>query len=306
VLVTLAIAACGRLADDTDVGTGGSAGEAPTSGAGVTASTGPAGASDPEHNEPSLPSEHAPPPVTVSAGDTTLELEAWTFCYDALCADGSPPSNPPDIGVADEVTVAFPLEGWTFDASFAPAGERCGREFHTATTPNGDGTFTLAPAGYADTYDVTLFGAGDGDLFVTFRWTTTSDGEIEPPEARLAVLANHDDVVDSYGVELALSNLPQTPDDASATITVTAADGESMSFDATRSRIRCPEGFVYWDGPDRDGLAAAALGEPPFTYDVEVTLDGTTYTATATWPDDEIVGNEPSVPLEFTPALPSG
>jgi hypothetical protein len=63
---------------------------------------------------------------------------------------------------------------------------------------------------------------------------------------------------------------------------------------------------VYWDGPDDQGLAAAAaLGDGPFTYEVELVLEGTRYVATATWPADEIAGNEPSVALHFTPGLPA-
>ncbi len=61
---------------------------------------------------------------------------------------------------------------------------------------------------------------------------------------------------------------------------------------------------MYWDGPDEKGLAAAALGEGPFTYGVELVLDGAGYVATATWPADEIVGNEPSAALHFTPEPP--
>ena len=34
----------------------------------------------------------------------------------------------------------------------------------------------LNPVGHADTYDVTLAGQGDGDLVVTFRWTTPRHG----------------------------------------------------------------------------------------------------------------------------------
>lgn len=63
-------------------------------------------------------------------------------------------------------------------------------------------------------------------------------------------------------------------------------------------------GTVYWDGPDARGLAAAALGDRPFTYEVELVLDGLHYVATAEWPADVIAGNEPSVALEFDPDLP--
>jgi hypothetical protein len=62
---------------------------------------------------------------------------------------------------------------------------------------------------------------------------------------------------------------------------------------------------VYWDGPADRGLAAAALGAAPFTYEVAVVLDGARYTARATWPDDVIAGNEPSVALDFQPDLPA-
>jgi hypothetical protein len=34
----------------------------------------------------------------------------------------------------------------------------------------------VVAVGATDTYDVTLFGKGDGDLVVTFRWTTPRDG----------------------------------------------------------------------------------------------------------------------------------
>jgi hypothetical protein len=210
------------------------------------------------------------------------------------------------VGSPDHVDVEFPLEDWSFTATFVPAGEECGRTQSTAVTPTGDGTFRLDPVGHAGTYDVTLFGQGDGDLVVTFRWTTTADGPLPRPKARLAVLAGHDGEVDSYGVELELTNLASTPEEAKATITVRAADGGSVTFDATPARTRClPEGTVYWDGPDEQGLAAADLGEGPFTYEVELTLDGERYAATATWPADEIHGNEPSVPLRFTPDLPA-
>lgn len=67
-----------------------------------------------------------------------------------------------------------------------------------------------------------------------------------------------------------------------------------------------PAGFwaearAAWPPPLRP-----AGGSPrrwPFTYEVELLLDGVRYVATATWPSDEIAGNEPSVALTFTPDL---
>ena len=268
----------------------------------------------PISNEPLEPGElKAPPPVTVRFFDQSIDLEAWTYCYGNGCADGAPPTNPPEVGDPEEVIVEYPLSGWSFKASFSPAGEECGRVQTVVLEAAGDGEFVLRPAGYADTYDVTLFGRGDGglgkdggDLFTTFRWNTPRDGPLPKPKARLAVPADHDGAVDSYGVELSVLNLAQTPRKAAAMITVQASDGDALTFEAKQARGRCfPEGTVYWDGPDDEGLAAAGLGDPPFTYEVELVLDGERYLASAIWPDDEIAGNEPSVSLDFTPSLPA-
>jgi len=216
-----------------------------------------------------------------------------------------PPSDPPDVGETRRIEIEFPLVGWTFDASFVPVGVACPRRQTVPVAKSGEHSYVLEPAGPADTYDVTLFGRGDGDLFVTFRWTTLHDGPMPVPEARLAVLADHDGAVDSYGVELWLSGLRATPRSAIAEVTVTAANGRFLSFEAVRGRGCSGEGTVYWDGPDRAGLRAARLGPAPFTYDVAVVLDGVQYRARAAWPADEIDGNEPSVELKFSPALPA-
>jgi hypothetical protein len=224
-----------------------------------------------------------------------------------LCVDGVAPTDPPDVGSPEEVIVEFPVPGWSFTAVLTATGERCGRRQAVPLEATGEGRFVLRPAGHAGTYDVTLSGQGErGDLVVVFRWTTPRDGPLPRPEARLAVLADHDGRVDSYGIELQLINLATTPEEAAATITVRAETGEAVTFEAARAKGRClPEGTAYWDGPDDQGLAAAALGEGPFTYEVQLVLDGIRYVASASWPSDQIVGEEPSVPLRFTPDLPA-
>lgn len=248
----------------------------------------------------------APPPVTVKYSDQSVDLYAWTYCYETGCVDGAPSGDLPDLGSPTELVVEFPLPDWSFTAYFTPAGEKCGRMQEVPLESNGDGTFVLRPAGHADTYDVNLFGRGNGDLSVSFEWTTPSDGPLPEPEGHTAILDGNDGEIDSYGVELTLSNLAETPEQASAKITVESADGNSLTFDAKRARGNCwSEGTVYWDGPDDKGSEAALLGKGPFDYTVKVILDGTTYVGTGTWPTGEIPGNEPSVSLDFTPALPA-
>lgn len=262
----------------------------------------PEGSSPPEDTKRD---RHAPPPVTVTSSDQTVELTAWSYCFVNRCASGGPPPEPPDVGSPDEVFVDFPLDDWSFHAYFTPAGEKCGRTQQVTMEDTGDGRLLLRPAGYAGAYDVTLFGRGGGDLSVTFRWTTLEDGPLPEPEARTAILSGSARNPTSYGIELALDNLAETPQQASATITVKAAKGESLTFEAELARSRCQrEGSLYWDGPDDMGRQATELGQGPFRYRVELVLDGKRYVAKATWPDDEIKGNEPSVSLEFSPDLP--
>jgi hypothetical protein len=255
---------------------------------------------------PGTPLPGSPPPVTVRFVNGSVALQPYSFCYRSQCVDGGP-SRMPHVGAPDVVTVEFPLDGWFFTAFFSPSGVDCGRIQSAPVSPNDDGTFTLAPVGFAGDYDVSLFGEAPrgGDLSVAFRWTTPADGPLPKPRAYLALLAN-DDPVTSYGVELHVSNLVSTPSSARARITVRASNGREITFQAEPAERDClPEGTVYWDGPDAKGLMAATLGDPPFTYEVELVLDGERYAATAVWPDDEIKGEEPAVLLDFVPALPA-
>ncbi len=247
----------------------------------------------------------APPPVTIHYFDQSIELEPWSYCYESGCADGAPPGDPPDVGSPGAVIVEYPLEEWSFKAYFTRAGDDCAREFPATLEEIDTGRFRLQPAGYADTYDVTLFGRGEGDLSVTFRWTTPSQGPLPRPKAYLGVVTDHDGEMDSYGVEMSIRHLARDPRNVRARITVTAANGKAITFHPILRRRGCqPEGSLYWDGPTHEGTAAAALGGPPFEYTVDLTLDGHRYEGRGTWPDDEIRGAAPYVRLDFTPDLP--
>lgn len=249
----------------------------------------------------------APPPVEIAYDGGTASLDPWTYCYVNVCADGAPPEEPHFVGSPAEVRVSYPLEGWTFSADFSPAGDRCGRHQQVELRPGPDGVTVVRPVGLAGRYDVTLAGAqeGGGDLYTTFRWETPTSGELPEPTARAAVLAEHDGSLDSYGVELALTNLAATPRTADATIEVRDASGGTVTLVPRRQPGCQPEGSVSWLLGDRAAHEATTLTGDTFTYRVAVTLDGTEHVATATWPDDVIPDNEPSVALEFAPPLPA-
>jgi hypothetical protein len=274
----------------------------------------------------------------VHDGDESIALRPWTWCYRSTCVDGAPPQNPREVGSPKQIVVEYPLDRWRFTASFEPTGEpcprnfpeqleetepgrfvldpagyadeaaseRCARTFSAGLDEIEPGRFLLTPAGYADEYDVTLTGRGPGgDAFASFRWTTPYDGPLPSPSAQLGIVTRIDGTVDSYGVEMWVEQLSSPLDEVDATITVTAADGESMTF-APRLTDGCrADGDLFWEGPKARGKQAAKLGPAPLTYDVRVVLDGRTYHGSAMWPDDVFDSFHGYVALDFSPALPA-
>jgi hypothetical protein len=258
-----------------------------------------------------------PPPFRVRYDGQELVLHPHTYCLGA-CVDGIA-TNPPEVGSPARLQVYVPVEEFTLSAYAReltseprpnqPSFEfTCGgRSFALPVEDLGDGWYAVRPAGPAAHYEVELFAQGGGDMIANLRWRTPADQAMPEPSARLALIADHDGRPDSYGLELAIDDLAETPRHAVAEIEVTAGNGRSLTFEATQSKDACRSaGDLYFDGPDEPAQAAARLGGFPFTTTVTLTLDGRVHRATATYPDDEIEGNEPSVDLEFTPELPAG
>jgi hypothetical protein len=246
-----------------------------------------------------------PPPFRIRYGGTELHLNPVTYCYRSGCVDGRDP-NPPDVGSPEELFVYVPNFP-EFRVEQIGGGDYCnGRRVPADVTQLGHGWWWVRPRGPAGEYVMSLSASGGGgDMVADVRWTTPADRPLPEPSARLALIVDHDGRPDSYGLELSVTDLPATPSHYSATITVTASNGQSMTFDAAQSAETCAgEGAIFFDEPDAQARQAAQLGDFPFTTTVELTLDGVTYVATATYPDDEIAGEEPHVALEFDPPLP--
>ena len=245
-----------------------------------------------------------PPPFRVRYGDTELHLNPVTYCYRSGCVDGQDP-NPPDVGSPEELFVFVPVFT-ELSVGQIEGGDYCaGRNVTPEVTPLGDGWWAVRPRGPAGKYLISLFARGvGGDMAADLWWTTPHDRPLAP-SARLGLIADHDGRPDSYGLELVVTDLPASPTQYRASITVTASNGRSMTFEAVPATESCVgEGAIFFDEPDAEAKQAAQLGDFPFTMTVELTLDGVTHVATATYPDDEIPGQEPSVALEFDPPLP--
>lgn len=251
-----------------------------------------------------------PPRFHVLTPEGQQSLSPWTICYANGCADGGPSDTPPTVGDPAALDFAFDLPGWTFEATFREHGTRdgCGRQVTVPVETTGERTFRVAPAGPAGDWDVDLFGRGPtgGDAVTTVRWRTPVDGTFpDAATGQAAVLADHDGTLDSYGVELFVSDLDRAYDDASAEITVSSSDGASVVLPLGRPERCWVEGGLSFRASDRLGRRATTLGSGPFDYTVRLTLAGTTYVGRATWPDDTSEDIVPAVPLSWQPALPA-
>lgn len=247
-----------------------------------------------------------PPPFLVRYGETQLELAPFTYCYRSGCVDGFDDA-PVSIGSPEEIFVLVQVEDFDELVVTQAAGDDvCARTIPAEVESLGGGWWRVRPRGPAADYRLSIFASGDGagDMVADLRWRNPSDQPMPEPDAGLTLIVDHDGRPDSYGLELYLTGLETTPDRASARITVTAANGRSLTFDATRATAGCEaDGTVRWDGPADQAKRAAGLGDFPFTMRVEVVLDGVTHVATATYPDDQIKETESSLPLRFEPPL---
>jgi hypothetical protein len=248
------------------------------------------------------------PPLTLDLDGERVDLDPWTTCYDKGCADGAPRPPYVDVGQRDAVPFSFPDAGWTFDATFRTGdyGD-CPRAITVPVRKTGERTFEVTPAGPPGPWLVDVFGRGPGgDVITTFTWTTREAGALPaPPRGSAAVLADHDGVLDSYGVEIFVQDLGSQPRQASATVTVTSAGGRSVTLTPRWSRECDSEGSLSFTASDDQGRRATRLGDGPFTYDVALTMDGRTYHGLGTWPDGETEDIAPHVPLTWAPPLPA-
>lgn len=262
-----------------------------------------------------------PPDVVVSAGNTELTLRAWTTCWTSFCSDGAPPDPLPDLGSVDgEITVTFPIEGWTFEgAAFAPPDdEACAEQIPATVIQLNDTTWQLTPGGPAAAYRFDVWGRGpEGDVIVSFAAATTADRPMPDPTAgahtfhweSAALESTRQPQVDAE-FQVRVAHLSTTPDRASARITVTASDGTTTSHELTISEPTAgtqdacvPRGTADFRGPAPAGRVLDEIGPPPYELTVDIYLEGSRHTAIATWPDDM----DPEtwyIDLDLAPPLP--
>lgn len=128
-----------------------------------------------------------------------------TICALTYCADGAPDDEDlPEVGAVGWIDFGFDLSGWAFrNVTFRELDTDCPRTIVVAATKTGKRTFRIEPTGPAGRWAVDIFGRGpEGDAVTTVEWTTSTEGSYGPDAKGVAdVLSNHDDRLDSYGVE---------------------------------------------------------------------------------------------------------
>lgn len=265
------------------------------------------------------PAVTRPPAIHVRGGGNELVLGPWTTCWSSGsvtgCADGRPPEVPPDIGSPPDLEVMFDAPGWRFSATAVPTGQACGGRSQSMDLPaTGATTHRLLPIGRAGDYTITLNGRSTeaainkGDVVTTFRWRTTRDGPNQAPSATMSLMASRPELRASAGAEFSAHALGVSTNAGTvkASAVVTTSTGGTLAVDFEPSTMDCvPDGSLFLRSPNDDGKAIAALGPAPYRYAVTLTLNGTTYRGTGTWPQHEIHECSPCTRLHFDPPLPA-
>lgn len=245
------------------------------------------------------------PSVRIAGDERTVDVLVSEHCADGVCGQVSLAGPTPDLGASGPLAVRLPAEGWSLEASMTEDGRECPRSFAAPVQARSGGRYTLSPVGPPGRYLVTVRASGPGEsLVASFLWTTTSQGPPPEPSARVTVLVDDGSgPVRTPAVELVLSNLSASPERAEAKVTARSPEGADVALPVARV-AECTGFGVVWHGTADHAPDAEDLGSQPYTYDVEVVLDGVRHTASATWPHDQTTATDWSLPLVFDPPLP--
>jgi hypothetical protein len=257
-----------------------------------------------------------PPPLTLHAPEGDVELPAYTWCIDSGCADGPAPENPPETRGAGPLTLSYPQPGWSFAADLRRPGRAtgCDRTMHVTMDAADDGSLQLPAVGPAGRWqvDVTGYAEQGGDLLTTFLWSTPTDAaQLPVARGQVGLLGppslSQDQGLEGYGPSLYLTGLAAEPRNVSADVTL--SDGVASATYPLHpvAKDPCPDdGAVSLEGEHpTEAVDLPELGEPPYTYDVRLVMDGEEYVGTGSWPEGLDPPNSNQVSLTWSPALPA-
>ncbi|GAA5034179.1 hypothetical protein ACFQRL_14970 [Microbacterium fluvii] len=251
----------------------------------------------------------APESFVVRTADTEVRLapSEWSVDDDS----GTDEVEPPGLGSPDEIFVFVPIAGWYLSAT-----QYGGEVAHDCLGPTvepeiedlGSGWTAIRPTGPAGDYAIELSassgpGTGPfsplGTMTATVQLTTTEDAE-QLPEATawMSLVSETDTGLEAGDLSIELRSLYPMPAEVSAAVTITAAGGAVATFEPEPTG-GCLDLSFFLVVPFTETAAVAELGDLPYAYDVELVIDGETYTGTA-----QYSGGDPLVQFEFDRPLP--
>lgn len=214
------------------------------------------------------------------------------------------PADLPSV-VADDIFVFVGPAGWTLTAmQFTGDPYQCDeRSIEPEQRSLGGGWWAIRPLGPQGEYTLLLtagsgpglpLGGEVGAASAYLALETTTDRALPDPAATLDVSA----IEGEGSIGLYVAGLTESPATSSATVTFTTADG------AADPVILAATGDCNLTGElsfaaDLSASEANALADGRFDYDIELVLDGETYTASGVEQDANALGHP-----TFTPALP--
>lgn len=260
----------------------------------------------------------APPPIRLVLADDEVELFQGSYCWDSaevsVCSDGMGPTEADlvDAGGTSsvEVVVDVPLDSLEVELSPLPGG-RCAPSYDAEAVALGEGHYRIDPAGPGGRYQVSLWGrAPQGEVPGYFQWRMPA-GPAPEPQARLSIVWEPHGELEGQGFLFRVEGLPPQAYDATASVTATASNGESMTFDAGEPDDTCPRGgtLAFAERGTDVSDQVALLGPAPFDYAVDLTLDGEVFHGSGRYPEevDSDPGDDNPAPVLLTwdPPLPT-
>lgn len=256
-----------------------------------------------------------PPNIKVASRSDTVEVLSATCAGGGDCGMPGPEHPLPTIGNVDAgFDIGFPLDGWTFTATYMPENvvfSNCMGRSRTAEVEPTSARYSwhVRPAGPAGRYSVSVDGHGpEGWAQGWVNVETTSQGTEPPIHVDLGGPSGTPETPETIWLYVSLQNLA-TDINPSGEVTWTAENGRSDSVTIAPPPFPdgpdCEgDGAVHLRSSESDAQALLTLGPPPFTLEFRLTIDGRRYSTTVVWPDD-LDARTGSLNAEFWPPLPA-
>ena len=251
-----------------------------------------------------------PPPVRVVVADEEREIYQGSYCWSepdgtGACVDYLGPTRRDlvDAGDADAVEIVLGTAVDSLWVELSPVEARgCWSAYVAEVEDLGGDRYLIHPVGPAGERQVSVVGRTEqGEVPGSFRWQMP-EGAAPSPTGRLGIVWEDDGELHGQGFSLQVDDLPVGVRDASATITATASNGETMTFDAgDSSGCRRSDHLSFGERGTDMSDRVADLGPAPFEYVVDLTLDGQEFHGTGSWPEavDSDLGNDNPAPVQL-------